>query len=135
MATGSAPTAHTQRMIRTSRSPAAPSAQATSCGASRCDTCLAWQLISPPIGSSWVLRPPIPSTGIRYSAGLARYSCPSGSLRINDRRASSPMATSISAMLTLYRRASALRLGSCQPGSRCTSAAAIRSASTPLAPR
>ena len=45
------------------------------------------------------------------------------------------MAASISAMLTLYLRASALRRGSCQPGSRCTSAAAIRSASTPLAAR
>jgi hypothetical protein len=40
------------------------------------------------------------------------------------------MAVSISVRLTLYRRASALRLGSRQPGSRCTSAAAIRSAST-----
>ena len=45
------------------------------------------------------------------------------------------MATSISAMLTLYLRASALRRGSCQPGSLWTRAAAIRSASTPLAAR
>jgi len=43
------------------------------------------------------------------------------------------MAASISVRLTLYLRASALRLGSRQPGSRCTSAAAIRSASTPAA--
>src|SRR5215469_8691755 len=50
---------------------------------------------------------------------------------MSDRRESSPIAESISAMLTLYRRASALRLGSRQPGSRCTRAAAIRSASTP----
>jgi hypothetical protein len=34
----------------------------------------------------------------------------------------------------LYLLASALRRGSRQPGSRCTSAAAIRSASTPAAP-
>src|SRR5580658_7122284 len=44
------------------------------------------------------------------------------------------MAAEISVRLTLYRLASALRLGSRQPGSRCTSAAAIRSASTPVAP-
>jgi len=44
------------------------------------------------------------------------------------------IATSISVRLTLYLLASALRRGSRQPGSRCTSAAAIRSASTPAAP-
>src|ERR1700678_238242 len=43
------------------------------------------------------------------------------------------MAASISPRLTLYLLASALRRGSRQPGSRCTSAAAIRSASTPAA--
>jgi hypothetical protein len=43
------------------------------------------------------------------------------------------MAASISVRLTLYLLASALRRGSRQPGSRCTSAAAIRSASTPAA--
>src|SRR6185437_6435663 len=53
--------------------------------------------------------------------------------RTSERRARSPSAASISVRLTLYRRASALRRGSRQPGSRCTSAAAIRSASTVVA--
>jgi hypothetical protein len=72
MATGSVPTAQAQRMMRTGFSPATPSDQATSCGAARSDTCLAVQLMAPPIGSSRVLSPPIPSSGIRYSAALAR---------------------------------------------------------------
>jgi hypothetical protein len=104
-----------------------------SCGAGRRDTCLAWQTIALPIGSTVVLSPATPSMAIWYSAGLARYSCPSGSLRSNDRRESSSTATSISATLTLKRRASALRRGSFQPGSRCTRAAAIRSARTSAA--
>jgi hypothetical protein len=41
------------------------SAQATSCGASRRDTCLAWQVIELPIGSSRVASPGAPSTGIQ----------------------------------------------------------------------
>ena len=59
-------------MMRTGFAPATPSDQATSCGAARSDTCLAVQLISPPMGSSLVLSPPTPSSGIRYSAALAR---------------------------------------------------------------
>jgi hypothetical protein len=40
-------------------------AQATSCGASRLDTCLVWQAMTPPIGSSRVASPVVPSTGIQ----------------------------------------------------------------------
>ena len=43
-----------------------------SCGAWRRETCLAWQLIELPIGSTVVLSPARPSIGIWYSAGLAR---------------------------------------------------------------
>ena len=133
MATGRPPDVHRQRMTRTWVPGASPSAQQMSCGAGRRDTCRAWQTMTLPMGSTVVLSPATPSIGIWYSAGLARYSCPSGSLRSSARRESSSTATSISARLTLKRRASALRRGSFQPGSRCTSAAAIRSASTPAA--
>ena len=133
MATGRPPDVHRQRMTRTWVPGASPSAQQMSCGTGRRDTCRAWHTMTLPMGSTVVLSPATPSIGIWYSAGLARYSCPSGSLRSSARRESSSTATSISARLTLKRRASALRRGSFQPGSRCTSAAAIRSASTPAA--
>ena len=118
MATGDPPEVHRQRTTWTCAPAVRPRAQQMSCGAGRRDTCLAWQTIALPIGSTVVLSPASPSIGIWYSAGLARYNWPSGSLRSSERRDSSSTATSISARLTLNRRASALRRGSFQPGSR-----------------
>jgi hypothetical protein len=55
----------THRITRIGAPDGSRSAQATSCGASRRDTCLAWQMIDPPIGSSRVASPAAPSTGIQ----------------------------------------------------------------------
>src|ERR1700759_1673332 len=101
MATGLPPEVHRQRTTRTWVPGSRPRAQQMSWGAWRRDTCLAWQLIALPIGSTVVLSPARPSIGIW-----------------------------VSARLTLTRRARALRRGSFQPASRWTRAAAIRSAST-----
>jgi hypothetical protein len=72
VATGIPAAAQMHRTTLTGVWPLAPSAQAMSCGAARCETWRDWQAISPPIGSSRVRSPPIPSTGMRYSAWLAR---------------------------------------------------------------
>ena len=75
------------------------------------------QASCPPIGSTRETSPNTPSSGTQYSAGLARYTCPSGRRRTRCRATSSSMAASISAELTLYRLASAVSRGSRQPGS------------------
>jgi len=64
-ATGSPAADHTHRTTRICVPAGRPSAQATSCGASRRDTCRVWQMIVLPIGSRRVPRPPAPSTGIQ----------------------------------------------------------------------
>jgi hypothetical protein len=64
-AAGSPATDHTQRTTRIGAPVGRPSAQATSCGASRRDTCRVWQVIAEPIGSSRVPSPAAPSTGIQ----------------------------------------------------------------------
>ena len=64
-AAGSPAADHTQRMTRIGAPAARPSAQATSCGASRRETCRVWQMIVLPIGSSLVPSPPAPSIGIQ----------------------------------------------------------------------
>jgi hypothetical protein len=63
----------------------------------------AWRLrqtISPPIGSACEVSPGTPSIGMKYSAGLTRYSCPSARRRMRCRAVSSSTAASISAVLT-----------------------------------
>jgi hypothetical protein len=64
-ATGSLAETQTHRITRMEAPAGRRSAQATSCGASRRDTCLVWQEIDPPIGSSRVASPAAPSTGIQ----------------------------------------------------------------------
>jgi hypothetical protein len=64
-AAGSPAADHTHRTARIGAPAARPRAQATSCGASRRDTCRVWQVIAVPIGSSRVPSPPAPSTGIQ----------------------------------------------------------------------
>ena len=64
-AAGSPSADQTQRTTRIGAPAGMPSAQATSCGASRRDTCRVWQVIVVPIGSSRVPSPPAPSTGIQ----------------------------------------------------------------------
>ena len=119
-------------MMRTGVCTGTPRAQATSCGAVRSDMVLAVRMISPPIGSSRV-RPADPleldqvlggARPVELPVGQPCDHGPAGELaerRVNLRQAD------------VVRWASALRRGSRQPGSRCTSAAAIRSASIPLA--
>ncbi len=64
-AAGSSAATHTQRTTRIGAPAGTPSAQATSCGASRRDTCLERQVIVPPMGSMRVLSPAAPSMGIQ----------------------------------------------------------------------
>ena len=98
---GSPPTVHTQRMTSTAhRGPARAPARCPP-AARRLDTCRLLHASSPPIGSTCEVRPDMPSSGSRYSAGLARYTCPSGSRRSRCRAASSSIAASTSAALTL----------------------------------
>jgi hypothetical protein len=64
-ATGSPADTQTHRITRMGAPDGRRSAQATSCGASRRDTCRVWQAIEPPIGSSRVASPAAPSTKIQ----------------------------------------------------------------------
>jgi hypothetical protein len=64
-AAGSPAADQTQRTTRIGAPVGRPSAQATSCGASRRDTCRDWQVIAPPMGSRRVVSPPVPSMGIQ----------------------------------------------------------------------
>jgi hypothetical protein len=64
-AAGSPVADQTQRITRIGAPAGRPRAQATSCGASRRDTCRDWQLIVPPMGSRRVVSPPVPSMGIQ----------------------------------------------------------------------
>jgi hypothetical protein len=64
-AAGSPAADHTQRITRIGAPVGRPSAQATSCGASRRETCRDWQVITLPMGSRRVLSPPTPSRGIQ----------------------------------------------------------------------
>ena len=67
----------------------------------RLETLRLLQTIWPPIGSTWVAKPGSPSRTSRYSAGLARNIWPSGSRVSRCRSASSSIAASISAVVTL----------------------------------
>lgn len=64
-AAGFPPAAQTHRTTRIGVPDGSRSAQATSCGASRRETCLAWQAIVSPMGSSRVVSPAAPSMGIQ----------------------------------------------------------------------
>ncbi len=76
-------------------------ARAMSSAGRRFATLRVLQTSSPPIGSTWVPNPGMPSRDRRYSAGLARNTWPSGSLLSRCRAASSSIAASISAVVTL----------------------------------
>ena len=64
-AAGSPSDTQTHRTTRIGAPDGSRSAQATSWGASRRETCRVWQAMVPPIGSSRVPRPAAPSTGIQ----------------------------------------------------------------------
>src|SRR5262249_22766931 len=75
-AAGSPFAVHCTRTTPTGSAGGIRSAHPMSSGTWRQDAWRLRQTISPPIGSACELSPGTPSIGMKYSAGLTRYSCP-----------------------------------------------------------